>query len=412
MFYSPTPVWGLLTAQLSELKVGELYIESISREGDSWIARGFIKNLAGELVGVSEKGESEQSVREQMALQAWQVVFARTRFAVDRDSTILELVDIALKALRTGEAGRGNRVQTVNMYENHRKFLTGEKAFPPIGRLRLREVSSQAIHAWLAHVASTFPASARQLRVLLLHAFDIAMRQEVVEWQNNPARTARVPESQREEPVVLSQDEFQDLIALAQDWEKDKRTDMVGILSCLMATGIRPGELPALLWEEVGLYSKPPTLIVSGCAVWQDNAYIRQAQPKTAAGYRQIVILERFAEMLRERYARRAPGVPYVFPSASGSMLCMNNVGNRFRKMRGERFSHVKLKSFRSTVATRIAEARGAEEAARHLGHTSPAVTGRHYIKCPKETGNHNDLLDSYAPVLRWGLVQKVCGLT
>lgn len=61
MFYSPTPVWGLLTAQLSELKVGELYIESISREGDSWIARGFIKNLAGELVGVSEKGESECS---------------------------------------------------------------------------------------------------------------------------------------------------------------------------------------------------------------------------------------------------------------------------------------------------------------------------------------------------------------
>ncbi|EEI78886.1 hypothetical protein Cst04h_13940 [Corynebacterium striatum] len=104
--------------------------------------------------------------------------------------------------------------------------------------------------------------------------------------------------------------------------------------------------------------------------------------------------------MLRERFARRDPNVPYVFPSRAGTMHSMHNLGNRFRQARGARFKHIKLKSFRSTVATVIAREKGAEEAARHLGHTSPAITGRHYIKRANKTGDHNDILEALKPTV------------
>lgn len=382
-----------------DLKVGEVIVERTELCDGEYAVWGVTKDLEGDVREVSATCESSQDATAALEHRAWSLVFSESRHAIDERTTLLQLVDITLKALRAGEAGQGNRIQTVNMYERHRCFIAGDRDYPAIGKLTLRECSTRAIHAWLSNVAEILPTSARHLRVLLLHAFDIAMRQEVGDWKNNPARTAKLPVPKIDDPVALTADEFQELLKRAQAWEiRGKRTDMVGILCCLMATGIRPGELPALLWDEVHLESTPATLIVSGCVVRQDGVLVRQPEPKTAAGYRQIVIPDWFAQMLRERRAKRSSDCPYVFPSNAGTLLCMHNIGTRFREVRGEEFSHVMLKSFRSTVATRIAEIRGAEEAARHLGHTSPSITGRHYIKRPKETGNHNDILAQFTP--------------
>ncbi|MDO5031020.1 MAG: site-specific integrase [Corynebacterium sp.] len=333
--------------------------------------------------------------------RAWTLVFQEHRYAIHKNMTVLELVDIALAALRTGELGRRNRIQTVNMYQRARRFIVGAKGIPGIGNLHLADCETHVVHAWLSHVAQESLASARHLRILLLHAFSLAERQGLSLWPQNPARSAQLPELPPSQPVEISRAEFSALLARIREWEASgKRTDLTGIVCCLMATGIRPGELPALLWEEVNLASTPATMLVSGCAVLQDGRLVRQNEPKTAAGFREIVLPEWFAAMLRERYDKRDPACPYVFPSKTGTMLSMSNIGNRFRQARGEEFKHVKLKSFRATVATVIAREKGAEEAARHLGHTSPAITGRHYIKRARRTGDHNDILEAFRPEL------------
>ncbi len=111
---------------------------------------------------------------------------------------------------------------------------------------------------------------------------------------------------------------------------------MVGILCCLMATGIRPGELPALLWDEVDLESTPATLIVSGCVVRQDGVLLRQPEPKTAAGYRQIVIPDWFAQMLRERRANDHLTVPTSFLQMPGHCYACTTSGRDLGKYVGK----------------------------------------------------------------------------
>lgn len=385
----------------SEPKVGGVVIDNVVRTDMGWKAIGRTKDFSGAIVELSEVGASREEVQRLLEERGWALVFNEQRFAVTARMTVLELVDIALQALRTGEIGQGNRIQTVNMYQRARRFLVGERGIPALGNLRLEDCEARVVHSWLSRVAGSSLASARHLRILLLHAFSIAERQGLELWTQNPARTAQLPQLPRAEPVEVTPEEFNELLAQILAWESQgKRTDLSGIVCCYMATGIRPGELPALLWEEVDLDSKPATMIVSGCAVYQDGKLVRQPEPKTAAGFREIVIPEWFAEMLRERFARRDPNVPYVFPSRAGTMHSMHNLGNRFRQARGARFKHIKLKSFRSTVATVIAREKGAEEAARHLGHTSPAITGRHYIKRANKTGDHNDILEALKPTV------------
>lgn len=382
-----------------EPKVGGVVIDSARHTDSGWVVSGRTKDFSGDIIEISEISASREEAQRLLEERGWALVFNEQRFAVTERMTVLELVDIALEALRSGEIGQGNRIQTVNMYQRARRFLVGERGIPALGNLRLEDCETRVIHSWLSQVAENSLASARHLRILLLHAFSIAERQGLELWTQNPARTAQLPHLPRAEPVEVTPEEFNELLEQILAWEKQgKRTDLSGIVCCYMATGMRPGELPALLWEEVDLASKPATMIISGCAVYQDGKLVRQPEPKTAAGFREIVIPEWFADMLRERYARRDPDVPYVFPSRAGTMHSMHNIGNRFRQARGERFRHIKLKSFRSTVATVIAREKGAEEAARHLGHTSPSITGRHYIKRANKTGDHNDILEALKP--------------
>lgn len=386
---------------IQQLAVGDCHVEKTEPIEGGWRVVGVTKDLTGELIPLDVEGETLEAAQQALEEQAWCVVFAETKLAINKNTRLLELVDMALSALRTGEVGRGNRIQTVNMYEHQRPFLKGERGVPGIGKLCLWECTHLAIHSWLSLVAKDRPTSARIIKILLLHAFELAMRQGLELWSTNPARTARVHAPKPPEPVEITTEEFYGLLARVRRWEASgKRTDLTGILCMLMGTGMRPGEVPALRWEDVDLESSPATVTVTGCAVIQDGKLVRQPEPKTAAGYREITIPEWLKEMLLERQAKAAPGAVYVFPSEAGTMLHTNNIATRFRQARGKEYAHIKLKSFRSTVATRIAREKGAEEAARHLGHTSPSITGRHYIKRARQTGNHNDVLEALDPRL------------
>ncbi|WP_179129656.1 hypothetical protein [Corynebacterium pacaense] len=45
-------------------------------------------------------------------------------------------------------------------------------------------------------------------------------------------------------------------------------------------------------------------------------------------------------------------------------------------------------------MATRLERAVGVKEAARQLGHESPAITGRHYIERASTAGDYTAVLD------------------
>ena len=379
-------------------RIGELGPISVDREGPKkWVARTSVRNLAGRRIQVQATAETRLKAEELVRDRARDRAYSGSIGHIDSDTTLLDLVGKTLAALRTGQAGQDSRVQTINLYERHVNFLTGDKGDPDIGRLRLGECSVTVIQAWLDSVSRRVPTSARLLKILLTHAFDLALRHGVDLWSMNPARIARLRPAKREEPVVLTQDEIDGLWGCVEAWEsRGKRTDLTGIVATLLATGVRPAEALAIRWEDVDLTARPAQLTVSGTIVRQDGVLVRQEIPKSDAGYRTLVLPGWYAEMLRER--RRDADNELVFPNRKGGFLDPHNVGNRFRDARGEEFAHIKMKDYRSTVATIIERAYGVEEAARHMGHASPAVTGRYYIRRPKQAGDHTTALDGLEP--------------
>ncbi len=82
-----------------------------------------------------------------------------------------------------------------------------------------------------------------------------------------------------------------------------------------------------------------------------------------------------------------------VFPNDAGGVLSLRNIGTRWRKARGAEFDGVTLYDMRRTVATEIDRKYGPAAAAAQLGHTSPAITGRHYIERATVVGDFTDAL-------------------
>lgn len=382
-------------------RIGELGPIKVERVGTrKWVARTSVRNLAGQRIQVQATEDSRHKAEEALRDRAHDRAYSGSIGHVDSDTTLLELVRKTLTALREGQAGQNSRIQTINLYERHVNFLTGEKGDPDIGRLRLGECSVTVIQAWLDAVSRRVPTSARMLKILLTHAFDLALRHGVDLWSTNPARIVRLRPASRDEPVVLTRAEIDGLWGRVEAWERQgKRTDLVGIVATLLATGVRPAEALAIRWEDLELENTgnvPGRLTVSGTIVRQDGVLVRQEIPKSDAGYRVLVLPAWYADMLRER--RREADNGLVFPNQGGGFLDPHNVGNRFRDARGDEFSHVRMKDFRSTVATIIERAYGIEEAARHMGHASPAVTGRYYIRRPKQAGDHTGALEDLEP--------------
>lgn len=231
-------------------------------------------------------------------------------------------------------------------------------------------------------------------------AYDLTVVHGVNVWPINPTHGVklRANDGEESEPVALSLAEIQQIWENVQSWQTPyKHTDLVGIVGALIATGFRPSEVLALQWSDFQLDAKPKAkATLSGAIVRQDGKLVRQGYTKTNSGFRTVTLPDWFRDMLIERLVN-ADNV-LVFPNNRGGFLDIVNVRRQFREARGEVFSHVKFKSFRSSVATAIENVDGVEEAARQLGHASPAITGRYYVKRAADAGDHTAVLEMFAP--------------
>lgn len=383
------------------LKVGQVGTVNVRRnDNGTWTATTRVRNLSDRVETVQRTAATKKLADDSVRTAAREKVFSGTPGAIHAEMTLLELVDKTLTALRTDQAGRGNQIQSVNMLERHVKFLRGHGGYPEIGNLRLSDCTPAVIQHWLENISGTVPGSARQLKVLLAHAFDLALRYGVELWTRNPAATARLRTSTPSTPQALTQEEIDAVWQAVLDWEAHPRrtTDLSGIVGLLIATGCRPGESVALLWEDINLESSPPTVTIRATAVRQDGKLLRQPCPKTDAGYRTLALPDWYADMLRHRYEHRSPEATFVFPNDVGGMYEPNNVWMKFRQARGDKLAHIMPKSFRYTVATRLEATVGAEAAARQLGHRSPTVTHRYYIAKPAVAGDFRDVLSGLEP--------------
>lgn len=362
-----------------------------------WRGETTVRLPGGDVAAVAAEGDGREEAYERTRQRALVRAVGGPAIALTPEMTLLELVDRTLGAMRADQVGRGNKIQTINMYERHVKFLRGGTRDMAIGHLPLTECTAAVIIAWLEHLSRRAPTSARHTKVLLLHCFDLAMRHGVTLWAHNPARRAHLTQPEPHVPVELTEQEISGLWRRILDWEKTgKRTDLSGIIGFQIATGVRSGEVLAVRWRDLDLTATPATATICGTIVRPDGVLTRQPTPKSSAGHRTLSLPGWCADMLRER--RRAATAELVFPNANGGILDPHNIGRRFRDARGEEYGHIRQKDFRSTVGTVVANAYGSAAAARQLGHRDPAITHRHYIRPATEAGDHTSVLDEFGP--------------
>ena len=140
--------------------------------------------------------------------------------------------------------------------------------------------------------------------MMLHNALDRAVKERLI--LRNPTEDCIIPKIQKQEMKILHPEDMKAYLEAA-----DKR----GVLPMFyldLVTGIRKGELTALLWSD--LDEERRTISVSKQAVGDRNRNVTISRPKTENSVRKISIPESAIELLRQEHEKH-PDNPWMFPS-------------------------------------------------------------------------------------------------
>jgi integrase len=169
------------------------------------------------------------------------------------------------------------------------------------------------------------------------------------------------------------------------------------LITLALRTGMRQGELAALLWEDLDLDGPRPSVRVARSADTRTQTVVTS----TKTGQERIVRLgPRTAEVLeahrgRQRKERMAAKTwedsGWVFPNTRGKVRRRDSVMRSFRaSLEGARLDPtVRFHDLRHTAATHALKAgRPIHEVSKMLGHKDPAMTLRRYSHVLDDMGD------------------------
>ena len=186
------------------------------------------------------------------------------------------------------------------------------------------------------------PRTMRGIHVLLHECLDQAVREKLL--SGNPSDGCRVPSKERIEMKTLPAEKIADYLQAAEEW---------GVLPMFyleLTSGIRRGELVALLWEDVDVPNR--TVSINKTAI-RVNGEVKINPPKTANSTRKIVLPQTTIDLLVQEHSRH-PNNPYLFPSpVTGGMRgpdCTGRIHQKLLKKIG--LSGIRFHDLRHTFAT------------------------------------------------------------
>jgi integrase len=347
------------------------------RDGKTHTAYCYYRDVDGVTRRVKASSTSAQRARDALEARLDGRTLGRAG-GVTADTTVAELAQAWQATLETSQKTKDSYAQILRSH-----------IIPGMGALKLREVGTGRVDAFLQGKQDS-PSVAVKSRVVLSLMFAMAVRHDAV--QVNPVRETKVAAPKR---VVkaLTVDEAEKLRAHIAEWSKSSpaRAYFADMTDLFVATGLRPGEMLGLLWSDLDF--KARTLTVSGTLKRDSvNGLHRQDHPKSEAGERTITVPDFVWPMLARR--KLAAKAEMVFPNRFGAWLEPSNVTQLWRQACGAEWAGVKQRDFRTAVATLIARESGAEAAAGQLGHSSDAVTRKHYIERERKTQDNTAVLD------------------
>lgn len=325
----------------------------------------------------SSKASADAALKEKLK--------ARTHLGgleLTRDSTIKELSERWLPTLTQSQSTRDSYQQKVERY-----------IIPGMGAWRLWEATTGRCEAFLRTLQQSAPAMASQSRVVLSLMLGLAVRYDIID--TNPVREVMMAAGEKRKVSALAPEDLHELRMHIERWAREKsgREATSDAMMMFMATGLRPGELLSLQFSDVDWSAG--TIAVTG-TVKRDsvNGLHRQAFPKSESGKRVLTLPLFGVETLRRRKAK-AKGGDLVFPNRDGNPMEPANFRRLWREARGDGvWASVKPSAFRKAVATVIERESGSLIASRQLGHSSDAVTKKHYIERDQHAPDSSHILE------------------
>ena len=182
----------------------------------------------------------------------------------------------------------------------------------------------------------------RGIHTLLSNCLEQAVQERLI--LSNPAKGCKLPKLEKKEMKILPQEKIGPYLM-----EADRR----GLLAAFyleLTTGLRRGELLALLWTDLDIENR--TISVTK-QVSRINGKLVVGQPKTQNSVRTLAIPQQAVDLLVQEHQKH-PSNPYMFPSPrTGGMFdpdAFRHVHDKILKAIGA--EHIRFHDLRHTFAT------------------------------------------------------------
>ncbi|MBF6332467.1 tyrosine-type recombinase/integrase [Nocardia transvalensis] len=323
---------------------------------------------------------------------------------ITRDTKMCVLADMYLAEL---EAEEKMLPQTIDNYRKEINRSDDKRADPKaikiktaLGNLRIWEADAPRLDMHIKTIRANGHRRKAELHAqILTDMMGLAVRHGAIE--HNPMREVKTVRRRRVKPKALGDEIREALQAQLEKWVAGEeipgtpaytygpRRDraILQISDIILATGTRPHEALALRRCDVIKSTDGPWRIrICGTLVRVTGEPLyRQEWPKSASGYREVLLPEFAVQTLKAMGADdwddddETP----LFPSQRGGWRDPHNFGRTWRAARGEKFKWVTLRTLRKENVTTVFEKHGPVNASLQAGHAHTTTTERHYVDRP-----------------------------
>ena len=225
------------------------------------------------------------------------------------------------------------RISTANRYQ----LMVEQYTIPRIGNIKLTKLTAHDLQKLYKELMENgridrksghgnpglSSTTVRSLHLMLHSALERAVKERLI--LRNPTEDCIAPKVQKIEMQILPPEHIKDYLEAAD------RRGLLPMFYLELVTGLRKGEITALLWSD--LDAKNKTISVSKQYVKNPNGELTLSRPKTETSVRKVSIPQDAVDLLIAEHGKH-PENPYMFPSpVTGEMYYPDSVVNLHKKI-------------------------------------------------------------------------------
>jgi len=281
------------------------------------------------------------------------------------------------------------RLATADRYQ----LMIETYTIPRIGKIKLTKLTSRdlqklykdlmengRVHVGKNQSPGLSSTTVRSVHLMLHCAFERAVKERLI--SRNPTDDCIAPKVQKIEMKTLLPEHLKAYLDAAT------ARDVLPMFYLELVSGLRKGELVALLWSDLDADHK--TIFVSKQYVRNPSGEVILSRPKTETSVRQVSIPQGAVDLLIQEHDKH-PDNPYMFPSpVTGEMYHPDSVVKLHEKiLKDAGLEHIRFHDLRHTFAT-MALQNGVDvkTVSSMLGHYDAGFTLRTYTHATRQMQN------------------------